>query len=426
VPEAASYVLVDVNTGNVLAGYNERLRLPPASLTKILTALIAVSYLPPNALVPGTAVTEAAYPNDVGIEKGARWPLRDVLQSLLVYSANDAAYAIAERVSGSLGAFGPVMERSALQLGMSGSPIFHDPAGLDGTEGVAGGNLVSARDLAIAGRDLLAVPMLAEIVREESYDFVDPTGRPHDLPSMDYAFLSSYPGAVGIKTGFTDRAGSCIMAAATRKGRTMLAVVMNGYNTTATAMDLLNEGFAVLAGAELTKDRLPPASLPSPLRAHPPRARPPRSFAVRSRSGSRSGLRAQVEVSRTEGTAGLSKARGHTNQTGAVRLTASRGGEKAGLASVVRQWPAKVLLGLAGLAAVLALLELMNTSRARHRHRRTLSAFGPGSGLAASLLTNRRRRDQLVASYARHERQGIAGARAQRPLRAPPSRQPRT
>ncbi len=158
VPEATSYVLVDVNTGNVLAGYNERLRVPPASLTKVLTALIAVSYLPSNARVLGTKASWNAYPNTVGIEIGVAWPLNEVLQSLLVLSANDAAYAIAQRLSGSLASFAGVMERSAHQIGMEDSPVFHDPAGLDGTEGYRGGNLVSARDLAIAGRDLLKAP----------------------------------------------------------------------------------------------------------------------------------------------------------------------------------------------------------------------------------------------------------------------------
>ncbi|HUC14316.1 MAG TPA: serine hydrolase, partial [Acidimicrobiales bacterium] len=264
VPVATSYVLVDANTGDVLAGYNERLPVPPASLTKVLTALVAVSYLPANAVVRGTKASWNAYPNTVGIEIGVAWPLNEVLQSLLVLSANDAAYAIAQRVSGSLAAFAGVMERSALQIGMEDSPVFHDPAGLDGTEGYEGGNLVSARDLAIAGRDLLRARELAEIVAEQQYHFVDPTGVAHWLPSMDETFLESYTGAIGIKTGYTDQAGDCLMAAATRGGRTMLAIVMNGYNPTATAIDLLNEGFATPVNRELAADRLPPPALPSP------------------------------------------------------------------------------------------------------------------------------------------------------------------
>ena len=70
VPHAVSYVLVDVDTGNVLAGYNEHLRLSPASLSKVLTALIAVTYLSPKEGVPGTTVSENVYPNQVGHRKG--------------------------------------------------------------------------------------------------------------------------------------------------------------------------------------------------------------------------------------------------------------------------------------------------------------------------------------------------------------------
>ena len=264
VPQARSYILVDVNTGNVLAGYNEHLRVPPASLTKVLVALIAIRYLSPDEGVPGTTVSEDVYPNRVGIEKGVAWPLPEVLQSLLVYSANDAAYAIADRISGTLRGFAPVMERSALQIGMGDDPLFQDPAGLDGPMGFEGGNLVSAHDLAIAGRDLLSVPELARIVREENYHFVDPKGQVHWLPSMDFAFLDTYPGAIGIKTGFTDRAGDCLMGAATHGKRTMLAVVMNGYDPTQTAIDLLNQGFATPVSAEHTTDQLPSVRLPSP------------------------------------------------------------------------------------------------------------------------------------------------------------------
>ena len=266
VPQARSYVLVDVETGNVLAGYQERLRLSPASLTKVLTALIAISYLSPSADVAGTTVSENVYPNRVGMEKGVPWPLGEVLQSLLVFSANDAAYAIADRVSGTLTAFAPVMERSAAQIGMTDDPLFRDPAGLDGPLGFEGGNLVSARDMAIAGRDLLAVPELAQIVTEKNYHFVDPKGKVHWLPSMNFTFLDTYPGAIGIKTGFTDRAGDCIMAAATHGKRTMLAVVMNGYNSTESAVDLLNEGFATPVSAEPTNDRLPPKTMPGPVK----------------------------------------------------------------------------------------------------------------------------------------------------------------
>jgi D-alanyl-D-alanine carboxypeptidase len=387
------------------------LRVPPASLTKILTALIAVTYLPADAGVPGTRQSWNAYPNTVGIEKGVSWPLKEVLHALLVYSANDAAYAIAQRVGGSLSAFGPVMDRSALQIGMSDDPVFHDPAGLDGPEGVDGGNLVSARDLAIAGRDLLHVPLLAAMVREESYDFVDPTGAPHDLPSMNFQFLDSYPGAIGIKTGFTDRAGDCIMAAATRHGRTMLAVVMNGYNPTETAIDLLNQGFATPAAAEPSGDHLPALALPSP----PAPTRTMGGPVARPTKDARSIGRGPAASSGTKPAAagarqGVATPRSSLRRPSATTARPATGPpNRSGLAAVVESWPAQALLVLAGLAALLALWELVSTNRV-HRARQVKA----GSNQAANtsvFATSRKRREQLIASYRRHERPAGFGRR---------------
>jgi serine-type D-Ala-D-Ala carboxypeptidase (penicillin-binding protein 5/6) len=399
VPEATSYVLVDVNTGNVLAGYNERLRVPPASLTKVLTALIAVSYLPSNARVLGTKVSWNAYPNTVGIEIGVGWPLNEVLQSLLVLSANDAAYAIAQRLSGSLAAFAGVMERSAHQLGMQDSPVFHDPAGLDGTEGYGGGNLVSARDLAIAGRDLLRVPELASIVTEQQYHFVDPTGAAHWLPSMDETFLESYTGAIGIKTGYTDRAGDCLMAAATRGGRTMLAVVMNGYNPTATAIDLLNEGFATPARREPAADRLPPPALPSPPKKVAPPAHETTGAAPHATTPVRS-VAEHASATKLPSFERTVRLRGST----AAATTVAHVKRRRGLAAVASTWLGKVLLVATGISAVWALIELLSENNLRRRQRRAMGSFSSAGSLLSNLQGGKRRREQLLSSYRRHER----------------------
>jgi D-alanyl-D-alanine carboxypeptidase len=414
-PPSTAYVLVDVGTGNVLAADNEHVRLPPASLTKVLTALIAVSYLPGRAGVPGTKESLEAYPNDVGIQKGVAWPLHDVLESLLVLSANDAAYALAQRISGSLAAFATVMQQSAKQIGMNDAPVFHDPAGLDGTEGFQGGNLVSARDLAIAGRDLLDVPELAHIVIQDSYHFVDPTGAAHYLPSMNNLFLESYPGAIGIKTGFTDKAGSCIMAAARRQGRTMLAVVMNGYNPTQSAMDLLNQGFQTPVASEPTTDRLPPPALPSPVPLstlslhHPLSHRARSSHRLPSRAGTRSGGVPAPQSLRRAGPVALGSG---GRAVGARGAAASR----HGLSAVLDAWPAQVLLYLAAAAALFALWELwclqqLNDRGRRRPQRSDEPGMAPTRPRAAptrpvpmnSFGGGRRRREQLVASYRRHE-----------------------
>jgi D-alanyl-D-alanine carboxypeptidase (penicillin-binding protein 5/6) len=409
-PASRSYVLVDVGTGNVLAGYREHERVRPASLTKVLTAVIAVSYLGPGGRVAGTAQSAAAYPNRVGMEKGVPWPLGEVLQSLLVYSANDAAYAIADRIGGSLAGFVPVMERSAKEMGMSDHPLFNDPAGLDGTEGFRGGNLVSARDLAIAGRDLLHVPELAKIVRERGYHFVDPAGQLHWLPSMDYVFLDSYPGAEGIKTGYTDLAGACIMAAATRNGRTMLAVVTDGYNPQQTAIDLLNQGFATPVASERDSDHLPPVSLPYPPgTAHP----------VAQGAGRRGGLGAGA---REGGSLHKDRAASHALREGqaqhrpAVNLADRHAQvakpDRSSLSQVLSSLLGQVLLGVTALAALIALRELIRADRARRS--RCARPYAPlpakPSRVVTAFSTRRRRRERLVASYTRHERP--AGFRA--------------
>jgi D-alanyl-D-alanine carboxypeptidase len=372
VPEARSYVLVDADTGNVLAAYHEHLRVPPASLTKVVTALIAVGYLAPSATVDGTAVSESAYPNQVGMEKGVPWPLDEVLGSLLVYSANDAAYAIAQRIGGSLPGFVPIMQLAASQMRLADHPSFHDPAGLDGPESFRGGNFVSARDLATAGRDLLAVPLLAQIVKDESYDFVDPAREPHDLPSMDYSFLSSYAGAIGIKTGFTDRAGDCLLAAARRHGRTMIAVVMDGYNPTETATLLLNQGFATPVAGEPTYDRLPPVLLPGP------------RFASQRAAAEDAGGRNSARPATRQVPPAPSGSKANGKMAVASLAGAASGGQREGQAappraalaahsngpsSVLGSWPAELLVLFSALAALFAFWEMAATNKSRRRAR---------------------------------------------------------
>ncbi|HWG73228.1 MAG TPA: hypothetical protein VG184_04135 [Acidimicrobiales bacterium] len=276
-PPAAAWVVVDVGTGHVLAAYRDHQLLPPASLTKVLTALVATRWLPAGDSIPVTPAAATVYPDRVGMKAGQVWPLDLAIHSLLIFSANDAAYAIAQRVSGSLASFGGAMDTAAGELGMVDHPVLHDPAGLDGTEGVDGGNLMSARDLAIAGRALLAEPYLAQMVALHHFPFKGPDGIGYDIETKNLAFMLSEPGAIGIKTGFTDRAGSCLMGAATQGGRTLMAVVLNGPNATLSARDLLAQGFAIPAAAEPTADSLPAVVIPHPLPHRAPARTAPES-----------------------------------------------------------------------------------------------------------------------------------------------------
>jgi D-alanyl-D-alanine carboxypeptidase (penicillin-binding protein 5/6) len=260
VPPPKAWILVDADTGNVVAAGNDRTPLPPASLTKVITAL-AASDLPPDTPVTVNAAAAAAPPDKIGLRVGQVWTADELFHALLISSANDAAIALAEQVGGTVAGFQVVFARTAEELGMADDPVLMDPAGLDGAEGVDGGNRVSARDLAIAGRALLADPYLAGIVATQEYNFVGPGNVHHSLVSHNKLFLAGYAGAVGIKTGFTDRAGTCLMAAARRDGRTMLAVVLNSDNPPQQAKALLDQGFATPVASESTADQLPPVNL---------------------------------------------------------------------------------------------------------------------------------------------------------------------
>lgn len=259
-PPPKAYIVVDQATGRVVASSNDRQPLPPASLTKVVTALAAVAALPPNAKVPVSERAAAMPAHKLNMKAGTPWPLDDTLTALLLSSANDAAAALAERVSGTLENFQTSLNALAAQLKMADAPVLQDPAGLDDYSSVRGGNLISARDLAIATRALLANPRLAPTVATPVARFTDPQGVPHKLTNHN-KMMFRYFGTIGVKTGYTKKSGRGLIAAATRNGRTSIAVVMNVADTYGWATGLLDASFASPLPA--TADRLPaiPASL---------------------------------------------------------------------------------------------------------------------------------------------------------------------
>jgi D-alanyl-D-alanine carboxypeptidase len=253
----------------------------------MLTGLTAVAWLPPSAVVPVSVRAANVTPDRVGMKAGQRWPFGIVLHTLLISSANDAAYALAERISGSVERFAGPMQLAAREIGMVDHPVLHDPAGLDGTDGIDGGNLVSAWDLATAARDVMASPTLAAIVGLTQYRFTGPDGIVYELASHNRAFLESYPGAVGVKTGYTYPAGVCVAEAARRGGRLMLAVVMNGISPDRTAELLLDRGFATPARAESRDPALPSVRQPGLVPPSPPPTAPARHGAARADASTR-------------------------------------------------------------------------------------------------------------------------------------------
>jgi D-alanyl-D-alanine carboxypeptidase (penicillin-binding protein 5/6) len=243
-------IVVDAGNGRVLIGTNIHAHIHPASTAKIMTALVGVERLAPNAMVTPNAEAANVELHRIGLTAGKAWPLNDILASLMMVSANDAAYAIADTVGhGSLDRFAADLNETAVRYGMHDS-TFGDPAGLDDASSYRGGPYTSAYDLAVATRNALAVPAIAKWAAMYQYQFDDISGVHHYLtnhnrmlqPGGPYAF----PGAIGFKTGYTNQAQHSIVAAATRNGRTLIAVVLGAPDAGYTeAANLLDAGFAM-------------------------------------------------------------------------------------------------------------------------------------------------------------------------------------
>jgi D-alanyl-D-alanine carboxypeptidase len=266
-PPPEAFVLVDATTGSIITGRRMHEAIPPASTTKIMTALVAVERLAPGSLVPVSPKAANRVPMKVAMQAGTRWPLRDTMASMMLVSANDAAYALAEAAGGSIRGFADIANETAQRYGMRDS-TFGDPAGLSDETSYQGGPKTSAYDLAIATRNALAVPQIARWAATKDYEFDDPTGLHHTLHNHN-KFLPgngfNYPGANGFKTGYTEIAQHSLVATASRGGRQCIAVILGGVDSGYTwAASLLDKCWAK-PKVEATGKFLPPIAV-SPYR----------------------------------------------------------------------------------------------------------------------------------------------------------------
>lgn len=255
-PQAKATITFDVTTGSVLSASNDRTPMRVASTFKVLTALVVRANLALDADIPVSARAEAVPPLKLSMPPGTRWNVNALMHAMLIASINDAAISLAEAAGGgSLSGFARALAAESRRLGLSDHPRLHDPAGLDDASSVAGGNLISARDLAIATRAFLSDPYLAGIVRLPTYRFLGGDGKPHVVYNHN-AFLQTYPDAIGVKTGYTERSGHSLIAAAQRDGRTLAVVVIGSSDPVGVASAKLDAAFAAGAKAPGTGDRL--------------------------------------------------------------------------------------------------------------------------------------------------------------------------
>jgi D-alanyl-D-alanine carboxypeptidase len=234
-----SGLLFDLDTGEVLWRRLPARVLPIASLTKMMTALVVVQRARPDDKVLVTKEALAYKGSGVGVlPRGRRVKVETMLNGLLLPSGNDAAIALAQRVSGTVARFVVRMNEQAQALGL-GCTRFSSPSGF-----VDQGNHSCAVDLAAMARAMLDQPRLARIVRRRRAVLPFPIkGGRIFLFNNNPLLRTGYPGTIGIKTGFTDAAGPCLVAAAERGGRRLGVVLLHSTDPGRQAAMLLDRGF---------------------------------------------------------------------------------------------------------------------------------------------------------------------------------------
>jgi D-alanyl-D-alanine carboxypeptidase len=236
---AEAYIAIDAETGRVLIAHRDRRRLPIASLTKMMTALIVIKggELGRKIQVPKKATL--VEPNKEGLVANRWYQRKLLLYSALLESANDSAYALAyDAGGGSLAGFYRKANAKARGLGMTDT-IYRSPNGLNDTT-----NLSSARDQAILGRAALQNDVFAKIVstRRKMVKWPPPTYRKEWVNHNDMLF--TYAGTYGIKTGWTTAAGGCLATGVRRNGHAIIAVILDSNNIWVDMPRLVEKAFA--------------------------------------------------------------------------------------------------------------------------------------------------------------------------------------
>lgn len=235
---AASHVLMDADSGEILAEKDADVRRPMASTTKIMTALLALELLDPERVITVPPEAVGVEGSSIYLYHGERITVRTLLFALMLSSANDAAVALAIAASGSVEAFAARMNEKAAELGLADTH-FCNPNGLHEEA-----HYTTARDLARLTAAALSNEAFAELVATRRYT------APQDGTDATRLFLNhnrllrTLDGAIGVKTGFTRAAGRCLVSAARRDGLTLIAVTLHAPDDWRDHASLLEWGFS--------------------------------------------------------------------------------------------------------------------------------------------------------------------------------------
>ncbi|MCY0879839.1 MAG: D-alanyl-D-alanine carboxypeptidase [Firmicutes bacterium] len=234
---ARAAILMDARTGAILYEKHAFLQMDPASLTKMMTALIVIRHGHLDQRVPISRGADQTPGSSLHVRMGEEYTRLDLLKGLLLRSGNDAAVALAESDAGSVQRFVAWMNVTAQSLGAFNTS-FENPHGL-----TRPGHYSSAYDLALIARAALQHPLFREIVRSNEATITEQRSLTRRTIHTTNQLLYGFPGADGVKTGTTSAAGKCLVASATRHQWQLIAVVLNSPDRWGDASRLLNWGF---------------------------------------------------------------------------------------------------------------------------------------------------------------------------------------
>ncbi len=236
-PACKAAIVMEYETGRTLFEYNADELLPIASTTKIMTCLLALENCKLDETVTASRNASGVPGTSIYLSVGEQLSMEDMLYGLMLRSGNDAAVAIAEHVAGDVSAFSEMMNARAAEMGVYAH--FTTPNGLD-----SGGNGASARAITEIARHALKNDDFRKIVSTKS----------RNIPWVDHDYkrvltnknklLSTYPGAMGVKTGYTSKAGRCLVFAAERDGMLLVGSVLGCPDWFNASADILDYAFS--------------------------------------------------------------------------------------------------------------------------------------------------------------------------------------
>lgn len=241
-PNSARAYLVQVG-GTTIWAHQSAERLPPASLTKIMTALLVLERANLNATVTISPTAARETGHRLRLRAGEKYKVRDLLAAMLIESANDAALALAEHVAGSEARFAGIMTARAVQLGMK-TTRFTNAAGHHDPD-----HYTTANDLVVLTEAALARPLFRELVSKVKYEIRSLSGKRRFKLENSNKLLPKYAGMQGVKTGYTPEAGRCLIALAERDGMEVLVVLLRARDRWKLAERMLDTAFELYAAS---------------------------------------------------------------------------------------------------------------------------------------------------------------------------------